>query len=148
MSVYKRTVRRRGNRKKNWEIGDWSDCKFKAGTHHGTKFTGGKAPPHQRHIGAILAFAQWQWKNNEVTNGRGGDHPAFQPGISILHRKHAPSRTELNLRELPGQVVGQVVASVPIAQEMGIESNDHSLARGSDLRQNPDKVLELYLKSS
>ena len=68
-------------------------------------------------------------------SGSGGE-PGLQPGISILHRKYPRPRGELDFRELNRQVAGQVVSSVPVTQKMRIETDNQSLPRRCDLRQN------------
>src|ERR1700685_3840268 len=124
MPVYKRTGELCGTGKKNPEIGNGADCERMAASYNGPKFTGGKALSHQRHIVAILALARRQWENDEVVNGS-RRNIAFEPRISMLHRKRPPSQTELDFRELNRQVVGQVIPGVTIAQKMRIEADDH-----------------------
>ena len=65
----------------------------------------------------------------------------------MLHRKYSLPRGEMDFRELNRQVVGQVVSSVPVTQKMRIETDNQSLPRRCDLRQNFNDVAELRFKS-
>ena len=95
-------------------------------------------------IGCIPAWKREQDEAGVVCEWYLGEELRIPP----MHGKDTYAFAQGDFGILQGQIIGKIVAGVPVAEEMGVEADDQGLVCRADLGECGSNALKLRLKTA